>query len=411
MKIASLMIFIVMMAFSVFAEEPFNKLTECEAIEKLYQRIENGNFTTKRSCRKPENRIERALVLRSRKTSSSVCIERSVPSSFLSGYSCIRQLWLDGGQLSCFREINFKFIDNYTSSEELYRNRAKAYLRTSSKCNYSGSDTAEAQWTLFPSALNLISKFEFGFVSGVESNNKQNIDRYASHGFASLDSTILRGKLSAIEYFTILVSGESKNVVTESIDVGDWKIDIDEAVQAEKHWNQELGKSGEDIRVDLTDYKLTCDKKKSISNDKKLEYLDAFQIAIKETLEDKGLDYFSLRRLRNETGIDIRDIANKTKKYLPYGTVGRNQVELSPSIYMHVNEHEPRCTDSDRGFILTLLIAQKPTDQVRSDCGSIMLIIGGAGSCSRLSSKSTNNYIESLIKSSSSRLFDELKDY
>src|SRR6202035_1782593 len=133
-----------------------------------------------------------------------------------------------------------------------YSSVAVKYKNAASKCNASNGDTTDAQWTLFPYALLFVSRFEFGFVTGLGTSNPPT--GRLLHAYATVDPTVSGGVPTAIEVVYMLSDmaiKEDKRRVTE---VGKWSVQIDHGADFVREYNKMVRSRGAPVYLDMVDY-------------------------------------------------------------------------------------------------------------------------------------------------------------
>jgi len=380
------------------ADKYFNKLIKCDEIEKLISRLKHSDRFRK-NCMVPASRVEKGLMERTKMADPMVCLVGVQSKGFLAGFNCVSQLREGKGELSCFRIIDNSFINEYKSDSTYYGDVAKSYLSMASTCDYGGHDSPDASWPQMPGLLGLVSKFEFGFITSI-GKSEVFYNSYATHGFASVDPSIVNNERVVIEYFSIL-SGERNTTYDGTIIHESEKLVVvfNDARDYENEMNRMLVKSNQGLRVNISDYTLRCkldipyvDRKKRVRH---------LLRNVGRSIKRQGLSKEHGLKFR---GASIHDVFVNTKRFVPYNYAEHSDLNTVIDKVVYVSNSNPSCTNYDKGSIVAMTFVTEPNEFVISDCGSISLAVAGEGVCSRFSALSTHKYITGLINATTEQI-------
>ena len=384
-----------------------DKLTACEDISKLQEKLTAATGKKSKDCRAPKGILEHALLRRTGLSAGQLCFQTSELAPSLRDFSCLIPEVSTGATLVCFRAAALPEVQIYKEQYgESFAPLASKYLASASKCSASNGDSSSAAPTAFPSLLAYISRFEFGFITLLGKERLTNSS--VIHGFAATDSSIGSGAPSALEFFNLFVGAAEYVRAGERKSVGTWIAYIDDNKAADKTANEEFRKRGAPLLLDTHSYNLERRTTTTLSHDAKLALLEKFQKAIASTLKDEGFKLISDSELKEKTGRTSKDTIAEISKNMPFGTKDM-PVKLGPVILVLVNERRPQCSHSGDGAIAAYLMSTQPIPDVRSDYGSVGLIFAGLGTCSRVSSINTRTYMKGLIDGANDELLMALE--
>jgi hypothetical protein len=375
------------------AEIYLDKITACEDIANVYKSMKNGTFIDSAGCRLPHSILEKEVVARSGLKASDFCFTELSPASFLEGFSCFTFKMGNAHSLNCFRTANENDIDFYKEHyKEDFSVRESKYLSEAKKCSASNGDSARATNTLLPLPFQSISSFEFGFISQL--GNSMPSNSAVVHGYAKTDQEIDSEAPSAIEFVSIYTDAQHEdNSKHETI--GNWDISIDEADEADNELNKELRRRGIPINWDITNYSLTRSQAMGTPDEEKLERTEGLQYAIAKILKDEDFKRLTDNDLQKITGMDSDEMLDKISQQMPFGFKKGSPMKLGRKFLVFVNEKHPICTKHGDGAMGVYLMSTQPTPEVKSDFGSLGVLIIGIGECARYKSP-TRAYIEEL---------------
>lgn len=376
------------------AEIFLDKITACDDIANVYKSMKNGTFMVGGGCRLPHNRLEKEVVARSGLKTSDFCFTELNPASFLEGFSCFSFKKGKAHSLNCFRTADEDDIDFYKEHyKENFSVRESKYLSDAKECSASNGDSARATNTLLPIPLQYISSFEFGFILQLGSSIPS--DSAVVHGYAKTDPEIDSEAPSAIEFVSIYTSAPEYEDNSKHETIGNWDISIDEADEADNELNKEFRHRRIPIKLDITSYSLTQSQAVGVPDDEKLELTEGLQYAIAKVLKDESFKRLTDNDLQNTTGMDSDEIVNKINQQMPFGFKNVSPMKLGRKFLVYVNEKHPVCTKHGDGAMGVYLMSTQPTPEVKSDFGSLGVLIIGIGECAR-SKSPTRAYIEEL---------------
>lgn len=346
-------------------------------------------------------------MVRSGLDASTVCFDESVPAAFLDGFSCF---WPGSAStLVCFRSADISDITNYKQNyQENFAAREMNYLAAAKRCRASNGDSTNAQPTLFPPQLTFISRFEFGFITGL--GRERPPASSIMHGYASTDSKISGGAPRAIEFVYVIVGGAYRRQAAEERVVGNWVVRVDDSTEFEASFNREAQRRGNRVSIDATLYELERRGTTTpTSQSAKLALGGDLQRAIARILEEEGFETMSETRLRAETGMGTKEMLEKIGQRMPFGSRQGAGGKLGPTILILLNQRRPRCTDNGAGAIGAFLMAIQPVPDVASDFGVVGFTVMGVGACSRTAAGSTRTYISGLIEEATREVLTALQ--
>lgn len=385
----------------------FDKLTACDDIARLQATLNSAIGRKPAGCRAPRGDMERAIEKRSALGANILCFQASSPVAALQGFSCMRPEVPTGASLVCFREAALSDVKSYKEQYgEKFAAPASRYMAAAAKCSASNGDTSTAIQTGFPMLLSFISRFEFGFITLL---GKQRLtDSSVIHGYAATDPSAGSNVPSAIEFFSLFVGAEEYVRAGVGKTVGEWTARIDDNAKLDAAANAEFRKRNAPMMMDTTTISLTRRTTASLTQQAKLALLKDFQKAIASAFEDEGFKLVSDAELKAKSGRNSQETIAEIAKSMAFGA-NDMPVKMGPDFFVLVNERQPACTRNGNGAMAAYLMSTQPVADVRSDYGSVGIIIAGLGACSRTSSSVTRTYVNGLIEEANNTLLKALE--
>lgn len=397
------------LGFGGFAWAGINldKLTACDDISKLQKALTAAIGTKPENCRAPKGALEQALLKRTGLHANQLCILASAPAPSLRGFTCLMPEVPTGATLVCFREAALPDVRLYQEQYgETFAPLVSRYLASASKCSSSNGDSSSAPPTAFPPLLTFIARFDFGFITLL--GKERLTDSSAIHGYAATDPSIGGGAPSAIEFFNLFVGAATYVRAGVRRTVGTWIAYIDDNARADRDANEEFRKRGAQMMIDTTTYNLERRTTATLTHGEKLALLEDFQEAIVSTLKDEGFKLVSDAELKEKSGRTSEETIAEISKNMAFGAKDM-PVKLGPVFFVLVNERQPQCARNGNGAMAAYLMSTQPIPDVRSDYGSVGLILAGLGTCGRASSPVTRTYVKDLIDGANDELLKALE--
>jgi hypothetical protein len=147
----------------------------------------------------------------------------------------------------------------------------------------------------------------------------------------------------------------------------------------------------------------------SVPQERKLAMVEQLQRVIVKALEDEGFIAMSESELRTHTGKGSAELIEEVMKKMPFGRRQGSAVKPARNIFFLINEKRPRCTRDGAGAMGAYVFATQPLQDVRSDFGSIALMIVGFGECARSTTGPTRTYMNGLIEEATNQLSSRLQ--
>lgn len=392
---------------SAWAGIDLDKLTACEEISKLQVALTAAIGAKPRNCRAPKGVLEHALVKRSRLGANKLCFQASPPTPSLRDFSCLIPEVPTGATLVCFRDASLTDVRQYQEQYgETFAPLVSRYLASASKCSASNGDSSSATTTAFPPLLTFIARFDFGFISLL--GKERHTDSSVIHGYGATDPSIGGGAPSAIEFFNLFVGAAKYIRAGERKSVGTWIAHIDDNATGDRSANEEFRKRRAPLMIDMTNYSLERRTTATLAHSAKLALLEGFQRAIASTLEDEGFELVSDDKLKEKSGRTSEETIAEISRNMAFGARDM-PVKPGPVLLIMVNERHPQCARSGNGAMAAYLMSTQPVPEVRSDYGSVGLILAGMGACSRPSNPITRTYVNGLIDAANDELLKALE--
>jgi hypothetical protein len=337
-----------------------------------------------------------------------LCFLRSAPAEFIEGFSCLRTSSKPGFELICFRSADPDDIDAYKSNYiELYSKKVKEYLNSSSKCHASNGNTTLIGPSTFPSILTIISKYELGFISPLgEGRAPRSI---IQHGYATTDPQITGDIPSALEYVYMLVDGNIYKPEEKKQLVGDLAIYASRDIDLDNEINNKMQKLNIPFKVNAMSYRIEGGGTTDQSNSEKNKFIHNIKASITSDLEDEGFEDIPEDVFEENTGKSYEEVVKEINGSIPFGAKQYKPLVVSENLHFMINQRRPSCTEEHKGAIAIYLSSLEPNPAVKSDYGSINIMVAGLGSCSRISRKSTQTFISGLLEVTTESLKSSIK--
>lgn len=366
----------------------YNILNNCEQIGELSKNIASEEFST--LCREPESDIEFEIYEKSGGQHSSVCFLETPPAPGLEGFSCMMGSAESKNSVTCLRPASAEDISNYKNS---YPNGPKQktydYLEEAAACTVSNGGATFAAPTLLPPLVVLISKYEFGFISPIGKGRE--INSYVTHGYST---TATNQTPDAIEYVSVLMNGSSPNYEDrEILKIGDWEVEIDRERFDEmlNEWldNQSIPAQSKSIIFNISN---TGSIARTMSQKK--DGLSEISHKITRSLNKEKFSTVPEESIPEATREAFSEVFDKS---IPLGFQGIPLGEFERKFNLLLNKKRPICTNNNKGAIGAYSFLQYPRPNIKSEYGSITIMIVGMGKCAEFSRSSTETYIDGLL--------------
>lgn len=387
----------VMWVSCVQAGVSLDKLTACDDIEMVYRSLREGVLSRRVECRTPRGTLERELVKRTGLSASQVCFLESSPARFVDGFTCARPQVEAGASLVCFRAAAADDIRSYYGQfDAKYAAEKAKYLAGASACSVTNKDSGDAQGTLMSLLLFSISRFEFGYFSGL---GKAKVpDSIIVHGYAFTDPTLPSSAASAIEFVHVQVGGSTYVSTAKPRTFGNWVVKVDDADRSDAGFNEEARKRHQPIIIDSINFQLENHTNQEISERTKKALIERLQKAIAQSFESEGFEVKSGTELEKVTGLTRKQMVDGIIMRMPFAMRDRARTRLSSDIIIMLSDTRPRCARNGNGALIAYLFFEQPLPDKKSDFGSLGLVLAGIASCSRVAVEATKTYMKGLIE-------------
>lgn len=386
------------------ASVELDKLTACSDIETLFGRLRRGEI--RRTCANENNHLMREIAANSNKNiAGDLCTLANSPAPFLDEFHCFLPPTAGGSDITCFRETNPEAVAQYKKNyKDDYAAPALDYLEKASHCLLSNGDSAASQSSLMPPYLMLIAKFEFGFITNLDSAKPPT--SLIHHGYATINPDI-GGDVASIEFIQMLTDVPTRKTNNFERRVGDWTVEVDELDEVDAEFNKSLRKAGAPAGFDGRGFDLERRSSRAASRPEKARLLQSLMSAIGTAMEDEGFDEFDIdedEELSAKFAEMMRNITNRK----PYGLDG-SLAPRNPKVKIFMKNDRRFCGDynSDDGKLLVYLLAVEPHDGVEKEFGSIAAYTAALGSCWS-SSNRLKTYLDGLLDIANDSVLSEL---
>jgi hypothetical protein len=368
-----------------------DKLSDCEGLGQTVALLQRA---PSRRCRNYSGAIENKLIalFRTVPDMQSCILEDSPPQ--LSGFTCIRASGRNADELTCFRAINARALDDYVNRfDSVYGEKVGRYEKSTKACSVGNGHFSSVERDLFPRWFDAIAKPRFGFAIGIDSSPKMHGQAY--HGFADVDPD-LTSNPKAIEIFDVFqtdhIEKMERDVATE--DAHSFKIET-ENVEAASSWVARWlrGQTGRPSIGKVRLITLKYQGKKDVDISDRRSNLDEWENGIASVLKDAGFREF------NEDDGDPPDFDSLREMIIKNSPIANRKFtddSLGPRII-------GLTTDNRRCIEFAIVFLLEPVEGVKSDYGGFFVEIAGVGDCRReetssgaLSDERFNDIIEYL---------------
>jgi len=346
-----------------------DKLSDCNGLQ---QSVAVLLKPPSKRCRDGRGPIESNLMSQFRMgPSTQVCLLIDSPPQ-LSAFTCIQTSGGKGDELTCFRAMSARALDDYVSRyDSVYSDKVARYEKLAKTCSVSNGHFASVERDLYPPPFNAIAKPRFGFAIGVDTSSKMHGEAY--HGFADVDPDLTAAP-KAIEIFDVFQTDQltqvEPDVSTESANAFEINTeDVEAAARADAAWLRSQTHNPSVAKVRLLTLKYRG--KKDVEISKRRSNLEEWQDGIVSVLKDAGFRDFNDHDGPPPNFDSLREMIIK---YSPIANRKFTDDSLGPHI-VGITTDNQRCLEFATVFVL------EPVEGVKSDYGGFFVQIAGTGDC------------------------------
>jgi len=385
----------------------FGILDACQPLRDAIAKLQRSTATPL-NCRPPRTDLERQYFTRLAVRGQKLCFLPTSTLSLLAPFSCMQQLTVNGAQIICFRPASLVEVKAYKNDySERHAFSERQYLDSAAACPDSTGDAARAGPTLFPTVLGELAAFELGFITVMRSAGVASAT--AVHGYAETDPQLQGDIPSAVEFVSLNYSTGTGAPVLDATEtsqqVGDWLLETDDEKALEKDFAKVVQNSPAAMRVFSVGFSFSKRGSHATADEKAL-LLRGLKRTVISQLRGEGFRLLSSKTLERLTGMSKPFIFEAIRKNLPYNR-RKTQVLNQFDFEMLIHEHLPTCDPLNPGEVMANILNTAAEPGVRSDHGSISIMVLVVGSCAL--QPSLQRYAEALQMQVEAALVENLK--
>jgi hypothetical protein len=353
-----------------------DKLSDCVLLTQIWARLDAPLST---DCRSPRDAIERKVMSQFASLPDvHSCLLSSAPLTGLAGFSCVEVSAPSlRRELACFRTAQSRLLVQHEEKfDSVYGQKDAAYITDASKCSIGKGGATRAAPGVFPSPLLIVAKSHLGFALVGTDKKSQ-----AYHGFGDLAPELNKNGTLALEVFDVFrLDSATANVdTTTSVQAsGEFEFQIDDALYARRTLARSMSQQFSMPVVDKMRFiDLTYRGTRTVPMSTKASNLNDWQDRAGSVLEDAGFRTLTNAELA-AMPMKPDDMRDYFTRNMSFGTRDLSHRTLGPHIIFLVDDRYDPCTAIAEVFIL------EPEKDVKSDYGSIAVLLIGAGTCASL---------------------------
>lgn len=388
----------------------WNRMSSCEDVEMVYQRLKRHSKVSLSACRDTHNLLESGI---SRFTIppeiGRVCFLSESPAPFTDGFSCYQQPGQYNAVL-CIRPTNPKEIEEHRTDQNTAI--GANYMAQTAACG-PHVDSSVALPTVTPWAVSRVAKHEFGFVRSL--GQGQPADGMMVHGVATINKPESYGGITTIEYISMFSAttaddaGSQKSKTSEPKKYGQWVVELDDHIPYNAELNHLLRVRKLPAWVMQRALSITRDPESKSGSTTREAQIQRWQRILGEAFTDEGFKSFPLSELKDERGRGVLDLFRELQTKNSDGLASLGEGAISTSMLILFGQKGLACAVHEPDGIMGFIFSTAINDQDLDNFGTIIVTAVGLGNCGA-GSPASKAYINELLENSVDGLLTTLKD-